>query len=238
MTAKRPSGLFVAGTDTDVGKTFVATRILGSLRRQRLHPGAYKPAASGCRSVAGELVSDDALSLWEATGRQGTLDWVCPQRFLAPLAPSVAARLEGRVVDPALLRSGVDVWAGECDVLIVEGAGGLLSPLHESTFNVDLAKDLGYPLVIVAHDRLGAINQTMQSLLVAEKIYGLVVAAIVLNQAQPTPHPQTNDPFGNASALRSYCSAPVVCLGWNGDEFEPEMPWHLLARQPRTSNPS
>lgn len=232
MTAKRPPGLFIAGTDTEVGKTYVASQIITALRRAPLRVGAYKPVASGCRIVSGAVVSDDAMALWEASGRNGALDWVCPQRFLAPVAPSVAARLESREVDAGLLRSGIDVWCGTCDVVIVEGAGGLMSPLHEKTFNADLAKDLGYPLVIVAHDRLGAMNQVLQSLLVAETIYGLRVAAVVLNQARSPQPEDLGDRLGNAAALRSYCDAPVVSLSWNAQTFDPEVTWQKLATPP------
>ena len=72
--------------------------------------GVYKPAASGCRREGGRLVSDDAVALWKAAGRPGELERVCPQRFLAPLAPHLAAREEGKQLDADLLRSGLDYW--------------------------------------------------------------------------------------------------------------------------------
>src|SRR5829696_9945895 len=80
-------GLFVVGTDTAVGKTFVASRIAAALKRAGRKVGVYKPAASGCRRIGRLLVSDDALALWEAAGRPGPLRAVCPQRFAEPLAP-------------------------------------------------------------------------------------------------------------------------------------------------------
>ncbi|HYW79764.1 MAG TPA: dethiobiotin synthase, partial [Thermoguttaceae bacterium] len=80
-------GLFITGTDTEVGKTYVASLIARSLVASGHRVGVYKPAASGCRLEAGVLVSDDAISLWEAAGRPGDLQHVCPQCFAAPLAP-------------------------------------------------------------------------------------------------------------------------------------------------------
>src|SRR5205809_545625 len=72
------AGLFIVGTDTAVGKTFVAARIVGALAWAGLRVGIYKPAASGCRRVDGLLISDDAIALWEAAGQPGRLNAVCP----------------------------------------------------------------------------------------------------------------------------------------------------------------
>src|SRR5438034_11059069 len=91
-------GLFVVGTDTAVGKTFVAVRIAAALARTGMRVGVYKPAASGCRRVGRTLLSDDAVALWEAAGRPGELKAVCPQRFAAPLAPHLAAKEERKEI--------------------------------------------------------------------------------------------------------------------------------------------
>ena len=96
--SRRTPGLFITGTDTGVGKTYVATLIVRSLLRAGHRVGVYKPVASGCRPERGTLVSDDALALWDAAGRPGELERVCPQRFEAPLAPPLAARAEGKEV--------------------------------------------------------------------------------------------------------------------------------------------
>ena len=94
-------GLFITGTDTGVGKTYVAALIARWLPPAGRRVGVYKPAASGCSRQADgdELVSDDALALWNAAGRPGDLDRVCPQRFAAPLAPHLAAAGEGKQID-------------------------------------------------------------------------------------------------------------------------------------------
>ena len=80
-------GLFITGTDTGVGKTYVAALIARSLAAAGHRVGVYKPAASGCVRGQGRLVSADAAALWEAAGRAGNLEHVCPQRFAAPFAP-------------------------------------------------------------------------------------------------------------------------------------------------------
>jgi dethiobiotin synthetase len=178
------SGLFITGTSTEVGKTHVTAMIARALLRAGRRVGVYKPVASGCRRDGEIATADDAIALWEAAGRPGELEYVCPQRFLAPLAPPRSARLEGRQVDAQLMRSGVDYWRARSEVVLVEGAGGLMSPLSDADYNVDLARDLGYPLVIVAANELGVINSTLQTVITARaKAPQLRVAGVVLNKA-------------------------------------------------------
>ena len=129
MLKKPRYGLFITGTDTEVGKTYVATLIVKELVAAGHRVGVYKPVASDCIFDGRQLVSEDAVALWEAAGRPLSLEAVCPQRFQAPLAPHLAARLEGRELDSELLRTGISQWVDECDIMIVEGAGGLMSPL-------------------------------------------------------------------------------------------------------------
>ena len=148
--------------------------------------GVYKPAASGCRRESGELVSDDALALWQAAGRPGELAAVCPQRFAAPLAPHLAAEAEGRTIDERSAAVGPRLLAGRSDVVLVEGAGGLLSPLSPQQYVADVAHDLGLPLVVVARNRIGVINQALQTLAVAATFrQGLPVAGVVLCDTEP-----------------------------------------------------
>lgn len=177
---KPPRGWFVAGTDTDVGKTYVACRILEDLRMRGEHVGAYKPAASGARSRE----ASDAYQLWVAIGKSVAEDMVNPQSFTAPLAPPVAAELEQRTVDEELLIAGVERWSGHCDILIVEGAGGLMSPISWNLTNADLARSIGYPLVIVARNRLGVVHQILATCESA-RVNGLTVAEVVLNDVAP-----------------------------------------------------
>src|SRR5688572_15799112 len=101
------TGLFITGTGTNVGKTYVGALIAHALRNVGQRVGVYKPAASACEIRNEQLVSQDAVRLWEAAGRPGTLERVCPQIFRAPLAPHLAARAQGQRVDPRLLREGI-----------------------------------------------------------------------------------------------------------------------------------
>lgn len=230
MKRRRTRGLFITGTDTGVGKTYVGALVAGALRRAGHLVGVYKPAASGCRLEQGTLISDDALRLWEAAGRPGELSRVCPQQFLAPLAPHLAARLEGKHLDSALLRTGLDYWNDRSDVVLVEGAGGLMSPLGEEEYVADLAYEFGFPLLVVARNALGTINHTIQTLIVAATFRdGLDVAGVVLNHpAAPADDPSTAT---NRQELAARCAAPILAeVPWRSDHFDAEVDWFALAR--------
>ncbi len=207
MTHGKRRTLFFAGTDTDVGKTYVAATVARTLVAAGRRVGVYKPVASGCRVEDDFRVADDALALWNAAGHPQTLDEVCPQRFLAPLAPPVAAAAEGSVVDTDRLVDDAGAWDSDYDPLIVEGAGGLMSPIAEGMLNIDLvAKFEPCRLVIVAADRLGVIHQTIATC-EAAKHRGVTPHGIVLSQPAQESDESTNS---NLEQLRRYCDVPVI----------------------------
>ena len=221
MSTKRPRGLFITGTDTGVGKTYIAALLARAFVAAGYRVGVYKPVASGCKETADGRISEDAVMLWEAAGGPLTLESVCPQRFLAPLAPHRAAQAEGRCVDTRLLRSGIECWRHTADFVLVEGAGGLLSPLSDEDYNADLALDLGYPLLVVSANVLGTINQTLQTLVTAATFRGgLEVAGIVLNDIRP---PSNEDPSreSNCEELEMRAGAPLLAhVAWQADRIE------------------
>ena len=221
-------GLFITGTGTGVGKTYVGAIVARALGASGRRVGVYKPAASGCESRDGQRVSPDAVALWEAAARLGTLEQVCPQLFAAPLAPHLAARAEGRRVDRALLRTGIEFWRASSDVVLVEGAGGLMSPVSDDDYNADLAAEFGYPLVIVAANELGTINATLQTLIAARHHGGgLRVAGVVLN----SPRRLAEDPStaSNAEELRQRGGGPLLAEGAHGGGLDRDVNWWTLA---------
>jgi len=228
MMCKHTRGLFITGTDTEVGKTYVAALIARALRAAGRRVGVYKAAASDCRPQGNTLVSDDAVRLWEAAGRPGELERVCPQRFQAPLAPHLAAQAEGKRLDPELLRSGLDYWQARSDVILVEGAGGLMSPLGEEEYVADLAYDFGFPLIVVSRNALGTISQTLQTLIAAAAFReGLDIAGVVLNN----PAPPADDPSTatNRRELAARCVPPVLAeVAWQSDRFDRDIDWFEL----------
>jgi dethiobiotin synthetase len=227
-------GLFVTGTDTDVGKTAVAVAIARAGLRAGLRVGVYKPVASGV--AAGQVAASDARRLWEAAGRPLSVEAVCPQWFAAAIAPPRAARVEGRRVDERLLRAGFVPWRDSSDLVIVEGAGGLYSPLGDATLNVDLACDLELPLVVVDAARLGAIGRTL-AIAAAAEARGLRLAAVVLSQVEPWAC-GGGDPASPRAIARQSAedladrlhAVPVTMLAHGADMIEPELNWLTLAQ--------
>lgn len=194
-------GIFVIGTDTDVGKTYVSCLMVRHLAR-RFKVGVYKPVMSG--SILGQ--ASDAELLNEASGGRWPIERVCPQRFKAALAPPLAAAKEGRCVDATQLSEGVLWWRNRCQILMVEGAGGAMSPLAERTTVLDLASHLGFPVVLVAAHRLGMINHILLTLEAAER-RNLKTLALVVNEVTPPAGAVVDNPL---SALQ--LSDSLKCL--------------------------
>lgn len=163
---------FVTGTDTGVGKTYVTRLILETLRREGIDAVGYKPVACGDR--------DDAATLAAASGGL-PLDEVNPVHLKTPVAPYVAGLLENQTVEPAVLIAGFQRLAAAHAQVVVEGVGGWEVPLAANYRVSDLARDLGLPVILVAANRLGALNHI---LLTVDAIHakGLKCAGIILNQ--------------------------------------------------------
>lgn len=230
MTRATP-GLFITGTNTEVGKTYIASLIIRALVRSGIRVGVYKPAASDCPLKNGSHLSADALQLWEAAGQPGSLDQVCPQRFVAPLAPHLAAKAEGRQVDAELLRTGLSYWQDNYDFVVVEGIGGLMSPVSDQDYVADLAYEFGYPLLVVASNELGCINQTLQTLITAAAFEdGLPVVGTILNDQQASPTDNISQVTNFDEITR--CSVPPVLASvpYQGS-LDPNINWYELGAQ-------
>jgi dethiobiotin synthetase len=200
-------GLFITGTDTGVGKTHVACEIVRELRQAGHRVGAFKPACSGAtEDAAGRPCWDDLDRLRAALGWDISDEQLCPQRFLAPLAPPVAARKERRCVDLTAIGRGLEFWRSSCDILVVEGAGGLLCPLDDANTVADLAQRLQFPLVIVARLGLGTINHTLLTVEVARR-RGLRIAGLVLNEPNPTDAVLVDT---NSAEIAARCDVPIL----------------------------
>ncbi len=173
-------GIFVTGTDTGVGKTYVGAGIAAALRMNGIDVGVMKPAETGCRTRRGELVPADAVLLMRSAGVTDPLDLVNPFRFRAPLAPSEAAGREGKRVDMRKIVSAYRLLARRHDVMIVEGAGGILVPLTRSRSYRDLAALFCLPVLIVARPGLGTINHTLLTVEALQR-KKLPLAGVVIN---------------------------------------------------------
>jgi dethiobiotin synthetase len=181
-------GLFVVGTDTGVGKTYVASAVARSMTLRGRRVGVLKPLATGVTRSGGSWRSEDTERLIEAVGGGIPPERVTPIVYDEPLAPSVAARRAGVPLEHAevenALRDALGWWSGRCEVFVVEGVGGLLCPLAEGTTVADLAVAFDFPVLIVARTGLGTLNHTLLTV-EAARSRGLRVAGIVLNSPEP-----------------------------------------------------
>lgn len=170
--------LFVTGTDTGVGKTFVSTAVLREARRRGMRAVGYKPLETGCQPVA-----EDARALGEACGVE-----IEPVHALAfPAAPAVAARREGVQIEVGAVVARVKEVIAGYEVAIVEGAGGWRVPITESEEMADLAAGIGIPVLIVARGGLGTINHTLLTIdAVAARcpVWGVVLSVLPTDERE------------------------------------------------------
>jgi len=176
-------GIFITGTDTGVGKTYVGAGIAKALKAEGVNVGVMKPAETGCRKQGGKLIPSDALRLMQAAGVRDRCSLVAPYCFQKPLAPAVAADFEGAFIDPDTILRAYRTLAARHAFMIVEGAGGIMVPLFQGYLYLDLAEALGLPIVIVARSGLGTINHTLLTVS-ALRERRLNIAGIVINVAQ------------------------------------------------------
>jgi dethiobiotin synthetase len=199
-------GLFITGTDTGVGKTFFACALAAYLKASGYKVGVMKPAETGCDAGDGKIAPLDAIALKEASGSDLRLDQICPYQLRAPLAPSVAAQLEGRQIDiDRLIDTYHEISSGH-DINLVEGAGGLMVPLLPSYTFADFAHTLKLPLIVVAPNKLGVINHLLLTLEHAS-CNALRVLGYVLNQLDSTPSMAAET---NREALFSLTAVPCL----------------------------
>jgi len=150
--------VLITGTDTDVGKTYVSSLLLRALAQSGRRCAGIKPIASGCTNVDGNLTNADALSLMASSSVKLSYAQTNPYAFEPPIAPHIAARAAGINVDLTQIVAAVRAAEMLCDDVIVEGAGGWLSPLATALEHADLAKALDAPVLLVVGVRLGCIN--------------------------------------------------------------------------------
>jgi dethiobiotin synthetase len=198
-------GLFITGTDTGVGKTWVAGAIVRAMVGAGHRVGILKPVATGVVPEQGCSCGEDAAVLIAASGVATPPQRISPLSYEAPLAPAVAARLRGEPLALGrVLEATAEALAWWSDqgvgVMVVEGVGGLLCPLAEGATVADLAIALDYPLIVVARRGLGTLNHTLLTV-EAARHRGLRVAGVVLNAAEPGATPDRLAEQTNAAEL-------------------------------------
>ena len=176
---------FVIGTDTDVGKTYVAAGLEQHFVSQGFKTVGMKPVASGSQTNSqGDLCNADVQALQQASNINAPLDEVNPYRFKPAIAPHIAAQQANVAIDFKVITSAFGQLRQQAEVVIVEGAGGFLVPLNDTQTLADLAVELNIPIILVVGMKLGCINH---ALLTVEAIQarGLTLAGWVANQIAP-----------------------------------------------------
>ena len=165
------------------------------------------PKATKVKVQDRDLTPHDGTFLKKISGVNASLDLVTPVRFQNPLAPLAASEREGRAVDLGTIQKAYQELSLRYDAMIVEGIGGLLVPIRKNYFVLDLAADMGLPVVVVAKPGLGTINHTMLTVNYALKA-GLTVAGIIMNYARP-PEGTTAE-VTNPGIIRQISSVPLL----------------------------
>ncbi len=173
-------GVFITGTDTDVGKSVVAAVIARLAAMAGLNTGVMKPVTSGCSQRDGVRISPDAELLAYGAGMETLSPQATPYLFTAPLAPSVAAEKEGVRINLEKIAGDYDSLAARHDFMVVEGAGGLMVPLAGGLLVADLILRLNLPVVVVARPGLGTVNHTLLTCLAARQM-GISVIGVVIS---------------------------------------------------------
>lgn len=206
---------FVSGIDTDIGKT-VAT---GVLAKQLLQQGksviTQKPVQTGCQNIADDIAVHRkimGIPMQEADKQRLTM----PEIFSYPASPHLAARLDGRTLDLDKIRAATQQLAAQYEIVLVEGAGGLMVPLTENLLTIDYIQQQAYPVILVSSGRLGSINHTLLSFS-ALKQYGIQLHSLIFNHI----HDSKDETIA--------CDTLEYLKGRLKDEF-PEAKWQELAK--------
>ncbi|MFQ5672620.1 MAG: dethiobiotin synthase [Nitrospinales bacterium] len=207
MSAK---GFFITGTDTGVGKTVVTACLASLFRKHHVNAGVMKPVETGVTSGGGKI--SDAEFLLRASGVRDTLPEVSPCRLTTPASPYQAARLENRSVDTAEITGAFYRLAQRHDLMLVEGIGGLLTPITRTFRVIDLVAEWSLPLIVVSRLTLGTINHTLLTIGAAESL-GIKLAGVIFN------HPDD----GATSAIEK--TAPAAVRELSGVRVLGELPF-------------
>ncbi len=198
--------IFITGTDTGVGKTVLTALLAAWLRERGVRVAALKPVCSGGRG--------DARILRAALGGALTLDEINPWHFRAPVAPALAAKLEKKSVKRASVLAHVRAARKKFDAVLVEGAGGLLSPLGENFDSRDLIAALHATPIIVAPNRLGAVNQVLLTLEALPENFRARAKVVLMSPLKPDAATATN-----GALLEKWSAQKFFRLPWFGDNF-------------------
>lgn len=215
-------GIFVTGTGTDIGKTYITGLIVKQLRSSGINAGYYKPALSGAEPAGGDFIPGDCKFVAETAGLQVKPKELTSYIYQTAVSPHLAARIEQRPIETDVILSAFAKFKGTYDFITVEGCGGIVCPLRlddKTLMQTDIIKLLNLDLLVVASAELGTINSVVLTVNYAES-QGLVVKGIILNNYD-------DDNFlhqDNRNTIERLTKLPVVaCVSSHASELAMDM---------------
>ncbi len=196
--------IFITGTDTGVGKTLVTAALARHLTEKGLKVGVMKPIETGVENVH-EPGPDAALLKWASDATDGE-EQISPYRFTSPVAPCQAATFENKQIDPDEIFKAFRTIRSGKDIVFVEGAGGLMVPIRGGYIMADLASQLGLPLLVVTHPRLGTLNHTLLTTFAARAME-MELCGYIVNRMPAEPSKAES---GTPHLLASLASADLL----------------------------
>lgn len=196
--------IFVTGTDTGVGKTLVTAALARHFTERGMKVGVMKPVETGVEDVS-DLGADASLLSWAADSKDD-VDLISPYRFTEPVAPCQAATFDDRMIDPDEISKAFCSIRKDKDIVLVEGAGGLMVPIRGGYIMADLARQLEIPLLVITHPRLGTLNHTLLTTFAARAM-DLELCGYIVNQMPASPEKAI---LGTPHLLASLASADLL----------------------------
>jgi len=195
--------IFVTGSDTNVGKTYIANNLIKFINSQGYTVTPFKPVETGCKKIKNQLIPSDSKKFFQSINRVISLDKINPYRFVNPISPNKAMLLaKKRIILKDYLKKIEKLQKN--DFLIIEGAGGALSPIARDGLNIDLIQRVGAKALLVVEDKLGAINNTLLNI-ECFKNRKIKLIGIILNR-KITVIPKGMDNLGE---IKSYTNIPI-----------------------------
>ncbi len=198
-------GVFVTGTDTGVGKTWISLGIMARLQGNGYTVAAMKPVASGCARAPGGLINEDARRLMAQADAQRPYELVNPYAFEPAIAPNIAARMAGAHISLEKIKAAYKKVSVSADITVVEGVGGWLVPLNERETTADLALALNLPIILIVGLRLGCLNHALLSVESIQR-HGAPLAGWVANHLGGRAEMAKD----NVHALQKRIDAPLL----------------------------
>ena len=207
---KNKTAYFITGTDTDVGKTYIASALVRHFVQQGLQTVGMKPVAAGAELVNGRLLNSDVTALIKAGNVDADVKLINPYVFAPAIAPHIAAEQDGASVSIDNIQQAFDALQAQSDVVVVEGAGGFRVPINREQTMADLAIQLNLPVIMVVGIRLGCINHALMTA-GSIKATGLNLVGWVANRIDPDMPALAE----NVTTLKAMIKAPCIAdVGW------------------------